>query len=281
MKPTSVIVIGAGLGGISAAARLASADFDVTVLEKNQQPGGRCGQFSRDGHRFDIGATLFLMPEVFSQTFADLGERMEDHLDLRRVDPTYRIRFEDGTKITLTGDMQTLQGQAEAIESGSFGGLIRYLDEGHRHYHGAMQNFVGRNFYSLADYFNPRNFPMLYQLKPLAKHYNNIGHYFDDPHLKAAFTFQNMYLGLSPFDAPATYSLLQYTELADGVWYPIGGLYRVVESLVKIAQDRGVRFMFGTPVEQILVDGHKAKGVRLADGRVLETGPEGSRAPGT
>jgi phytoene desaturase len=264
-RPTALI-IGAGLGGIATAAHLARSGYDVTVLEKNTTPGGRCGRLVRDGHRFDIGATLFLMPEVFRQTYAALGERMEDHLDLRRVDPTYKVHFQDGTRIALTGDLNSLQAQLEAIEPGSFGGLLRYLEEGHRHYHLALERFVGRNFYRAWDYFNPMNVKLIFDLKPLARHYANIGRYLHDPHLKAAFTFQNMYLGLSPFDAPATYSLLQYTELADGVWFPAGGLYRVVESLASIAEAQGVRFVYAAAVKQIEVEGNRATGVLLQDG---------------
>src|SRR5690348_9458097 len=102
--PTA-LVIGAGLGGIATAARLARAGFNIRVLEKQAAPGGRCSQFVRDGHRFDIGATLFLMPEVFAETYTALGERMEDHLELRRIDPTYQLRFEDGTRLALTSDL--------------------------------------------------------------------------------------------------------------------------------------------------------------------------------
>jgi phytoene desaturase len=266
----TALIIGAGLGGIAAAARLARNGYDVTVLEKNSTPGGRCGQLVRDGHRFDIGATLFLMPEVFAETYAALGERMEDHLDLRRIDPTYQIHFDDGTQLALSSDLNAMQSQLEAMEPGSFGGLLRYLDEGHTHYHLSLRRFIGRNFYSLLDYFSPQNLPLLYKLKPLVKHYDNIGNYFQHPKLKAAFTFQNMYLGLSPYDAPATYSLLQYTELADGVWFPIGGLYRVVESLVDIAEAYDVRFIYNSPVQRIVVDGRHATGVILEDGSHLK-----------
>jgi phytoene desaturase len=266
--PTA-LVIGAGIGGIATAARLARAGFKVSVLEKNEAPGGRCSQFTRDGHRFDIGATLFLMPEVFAETYTALGERMEDHLELRRIDPTYQIRFEDGTQLALTANLNALQAQVEAIEPGSFGGLLRYLVEGHQSYHLCLQRFVGRNFYNFLDYFSLQNLPLLFKLKALVKHYSNIGHYFQDPHLKAAFTFQNMYLGLSPFDAPATYSLLQYTELADGVWFPVGGIYRVIESLVSLAEAQGVHFLYNTPVKRIEVDGDRATGVVLQDGSFL------------
>jgi phytoene desaturase len=257
------------LGGIAAAARLARHGYAVSVLEKNATPGGRCGQMVRDGHRFDVGPTLFLMPEVFAQTYADLGARMEDHLDLRRIDPTYRIHFDDGTRLALTSDLLALQTQVEALESGSAEGLLRYLAEGGRHYRLALDRFVGRNFYSLLDYLSPQNLPLLLRMKALAKHYDNVGRYFDDPHLKAAFTFQNMYLGLSPYDAPATYSLLQYTELAGGVWFPLGGLYRVVESLAAIAEAQGVRFLYEAPVKQIEVERDHATGVILDDGARL------------
>ncbi len=265
-KP-SALIIGAGLGGIAAAGRLARSGYRVTVVEKQSTPGGRCSQFERDGHRFDIGPTLFLMPEVFAETYQALGENMQEQLDLRRIDPTYRIRFDDGVELSLTSDLNALQAQVEALEPGSFGGLIRYLSEGHTHYHLSLQRFVGRNFYNLAQYFSLSNLPLLFKLKALVKHYDNVGNYFADPHLKAAFTFQNMYLGLSPYDAPATYSLLQYTELADGVWFPMGGLYRVIESLASIAEANGVQFLYGSEVEKIEVEGKRASGILLKDGR--------------
>ena len=267
--PTA-LVIGAGIGGIATAARLACRGYQVIVVEKNGKPGGRCDQLVRDGHRFDIGPTLFLMPEIFVETYAALGERMEDQLDLRRIDPTYRIRFDDDTELALTSDLNAMREQIEAIEPGSLGGLLRYLAEGGLHYHVSLERFVGRNFYGLLDYFSLQNLPLLFQLKALKKHYDNVGNYFRHPHLKAAFTFQNMYLGISPYDALATYSLIQYTELANGVWFPTGGLYRVIETLEKIAQARGVQFLYHTPVKQIQVESNRATSVLLQDGSRLD-----------
>jgi phytoene desaturase len=265
-QPTA-LVIGAGIGGIATAGRLARSGYRVTVLEKNSQPGGRCDQIVQDGHRFDVGPTLFLMPEVFAETYAALGEAMSDHLDLQRIDPTYRVRFDDGLELALTANMNAMQEQLEAIEPGSFSGFLRYMVEGNQHYRMSLERFVGRNFYNLAEYFSPANLPLLFKLKALVKHYRNVGNYFRDPRLKAAFTFQNMYLGLSPYDAPATYSLLQYTELADGVWFPMGGMYRVIESLVQIAERLGVQFVYNAPAAEIVISNNRATGVRLADGR--------------
>src|SRR5512136_2046135 len=266
----SAIVIGAGIGGIATAGRLARNGYDVTVVEKNAQPGGRCGQLVKDGHRFDVGPTLFLMPEVFEETYAALGEKMSDHLTVRRIDPTYTVRFDDGTSLALTSNIGVMQDQLEAIEPGAFGGFLRYLSEGQQNYRLSLRKFVGRNFDNYFQYFSLSNLPLLFKLKALVKHYDNIGHYFKNPRLKAAFTFQNMYLGLSPYDAPATYSLLQYTELAEGIWFPMGGMYRIVETLTAIAERNGVRFIYNAPVERIAHDGKRATAVVLEDGRKLE-----------
>lgn len=266
--PSKAIVIGAGLGGIAVAGRLARLGYQVDVYEKAATPGGRVAVIEKDGYRFDVGPTLFLMPAVFAETYAALGESMERHLDLERVDPTYRIHFHDGSHLDLTSDLVQMRDRLEALEPGSFSAYMRFLAEGYRHYHLALQKFVGRNFYSLFEFLSPANLPLLFQMKALIKHASNTGRYFRDPRLRAAFTFQNMYLGLSPFDAPATYSLLQYTELAEGVWFPRGGLFRVIESLVGVAQRLGVRFHYNTPVQSIEVSANRAEGVRLADGEL-------------
>src|SRR5512144_3156998 len=265
-KPTA-LVIGAGIGGIATAARLAKNGYDVTVLEKESTPGGRANQIVRDGHRFDIGPTLFLMPEIWEETFAVLGEKMSDHLELRRIDPTYKIHFDDGLQLELTSDIGKMQAQLEKIEKAAFTGFLNYLTEGNKHYKLSLEKFVGRNFYSLFDYFSPANLPLLFQLKALRKHYANVSKYFHDERLKAAFTFQNMYLGLSPYEAPATYSLLQYTELAEGVWYPIGGMYAAIQALVKIAEKLGVKFIYNAEVKKMKEERGRIKSAITEDGR--------------
>lgn len=266
MKPTA-LVIGAGIGGIATAARLAKNGYDVTVLEKEATPGGRCNQIVHDGHRFDIGPTLFLMPEVWEETFASLGEKMSDHLDLRRIDPTYKVHFDDGLRLELTSDIGKMQTQLEAVDKSAFTGFLGYIAEGSKHYKISLDKFVGRNFFNIFEYFSLKNLPLIFNLKALQKHYTNTSRFFKDERLKAAFTFQNMYLGLSPYDAPATYSLLQYTELAEGVWYPMGGMYAGIQSLVKVAEKLGVKFVYNSPVKKINVGKTKVESVIAADGK--------------
>ena len=270
MKSKSVIVIGAGIGGIVAATHLAKKGIKVTVVEKNSHAGGRCDRISRDGHHFDTGPTLLVMPLLYESEFQALGTSMREMLDLQRVDPTYHLAFDDGSHLALTSDMKSMQEQLEKFEPGSFDGLLRYMTEGHRHYTLGIDRLVNRDFRKASDFFSLRNVPLLYQVKPLANHYRNMSAYFDDPRLKSAFTFQDVYMGLSPFEAPATFSMMPYTELAHGVWYPRGGMYSVIEALMKLAQDAGVDFLFDTSVERVDVNASHAHGVVLDDGRHLK-----------
>lgn len=269
MTNPMALVIGAGMGGIATAARLARHGYQVTVVEKGERAGGRCDRLVKDGHHFDTGPTLFLMPELYARTFADLGERMEDHLDLRRIDPTYQVIFDDGLTLALTSDLSAMQAQLEAIETGSFGGLLRYLEEGHRHYELGLPNLVQRSFRNVFEFCSLKNFLLLFRLKLLVKHYANVGRYFKDRRLKAAFTFQDIYMSLNPYEAPATYSLFQYAELVRGIWFPMGGMARVVEALTAIAEKNGVRFIYNAPVERIDVNGWQVTGVTLAGGQEI------------
>lgn len=266
----SAIVIGAGVGGITAAAQLARKGFKVTVVEKCDQPGGRCGYFEKDGHRFDTGPTLYLMPEMYSQAFASLGERVEDHLDLVRVDPTYRVHFDDGSCLNLTSDLLAMRDQLEAFELGSFEAYLHYLSEGRQNYDLAIPNFAQRNFNSAGEFFNLRNLILALRVKALKKHYSNVASYFQDQRLRQAFTFQDMYVGLNPYNAPAMFSFLQYSELVEGVWFPKFGMYSLVDALMKISSKWGVDFHFDSAVEEIEIDDDRAKGVILSDGRRLE-----------
>ena len=269
MNTKSVIVIGAGIGGITAAIHLAKHGVHVTVVEKNSHPGGRCDRFSREGHHFDTGPTLLVMPLLYDAEFNSLGTSLRERLDLRRVDPTYNLVFDDGSQLALTSDLKRLQEQLDSIQTGSFQGFLRYLTEGERHYQLALEKLVNRNFLKASDFFNFQNLALTFRLKALVNHYRNMSSYFDDPRLKTAFTFQDVYMGLSPFEAPATFSLMPYTELTHGVWYPKGGMYAVVETLIDLARTLGVEFAFNKSVERIDTNSSRVTAVILADGSHL------------
>ena len=264
-----VLVVGAGIGGIATAARLAHHGYRVKVFEKNERPGGRCDQMTLQDYRFDTGPTLFLMPELYAETYTALGERMEDQLDLRRIDPTYHLFFQDNSQLQLTSDLHGMMAQVEAIEPGSYERMLHYLGEGRRFYELSMHNLIDRDFRSLPEFINPQMIMLFLRLKALTQHAGYARRYFKTPKLQMAFTFQDMYMGLSPYESPATYSLMQYTELSDGLYYPIGGMYRIAKTLTGIAEKLGVEFVYNAPVSKILVGGGRATGLELADGQTM------------
>ncbi|EPQ25729.1 uncharacterized protein PFL1_06723 [Pseudozyma flocculosa PF-1] len=280
-RQKSVIVIGAGAGGTALAARLGRRGYKVTVVEKNDYGGGRCSLIHHDGHRWDQGPSLYLMPEIFEAAFADLGQDIKDHLELHQCNPAYRIHFADGEKLQLSSNLSQMGDMLAKFESRAgndkpLGSFLDFLREAGENYEESIQHVLTKDWSAWWAFFRPELFPMLWKTKGLriyATLYDRASKYFKSKHVRRAMTFSAMYMGMSPFDAPATYSLLQYAEYAKGIWYPIGGFYKVVEAFERIARDRfGAEFRYNASVKRIVTDraGRRATGVELDDGEVLE-----------
>jgi len=263
-----VVVIGAGVGGLAAACRLAHQGFEVEVHEKSGQPGGRCGRLSASGFNWDTGPTLLLMPEVLRETFEAVGRKLEDYLELTPCDPNYRIHFRDGSQVTFSTDLLKMKAELEAIEPGSFGRYLAFLRMGERQYRTSLDRFVGRNFDSPLQMFTPANLKEVVAIRAHRKMYPEVARHFRDDRLRAALTFQTMYLGISPYQSPAVYGLLPYTELALGIWFPKGGMYAIPLALARLAQELGVRMHYRSTVTQVCAEHGKATGVELASGEV-------------
>lgn len=264
-----LVVVGAGVGGLAAAARLAREGFDVQVFEKTDGPGGRCNQLRVDGFRWDIGPTIVLMPEVFEETFRALGRRIEDYLTLLRCDPNYRVHYRDGSDITFTSELCTMGRELERVEPGSFQRYLAFMAQGRAQYRTSLDHLVGRNYAGITDYFSPGVLAKIFKVRAHRRMYSDVSRYFQDDRLRAAMTFQTMYLGVSPYQSPAVYGLLPFTELGVGIWFPRGGLYAIPLALERLAREEGVRFHYGTPVERILTEGGRTTGVRLHGGEVV------------
>lgn len=265
---------GAGVGGVSTAARLAKAGFKVTVLEKNDFTGGRCSLIHSNGYRFDQGPSLLLLPHLFHRTFAELDTSLaQEGVELRKCEPNYRIWFGDGESFELSSDLAVMKREIERWEGPE--GYTRYLAflrESGRHYDLSVTHVLLKNFTSLASMLRPSFLRHLLVLHPFESIWTRASKYFWTERLRRVFTFGSMYMGMSPFEAPGTYSLLQYTELAEGIWYPVGGFHRVVQALVEVGERLGVEYRLSTAVEKIVLseDGRRAVGVRTEGGEVLE-----------
>lgn len=264
------VVIGAGVGGLATAIRLRSAGLEVHILEKNAQPGGRCGLLELDGFRFDIGPTIVLLKPVFEELFASAGRKLSDYLDFVACDPNYRIHFADGESVRFSANLREMQRELERLEPGSFGGYLRYLEHGRRAMQASLSRFVTKNFDSVTQFATPGNLAEVLRTGAHRNLWGLTGRHFRDERLRIALSFQTMYLGISPHQAPGIYSLLPYTELAEGIWFPKGGVYAIPLALEKLARELGVTFEYGANVQRIVTEGRRATGVRLADGSVRE-----------
>lgn len=194
-------------------------------------------------------------------------------MQLLKCDPNYNIWFGDGERVLLSSDLATMKEQVERWEGkDGYERYLAFLQESHKHYELSVTHVLLRNFETLAAMLRWSFLQHLLALHPFESIWTRASKYFWTERLRRVFTFGSMYMGMSPFDAPGTYSLLQYTELAEGIWYPVGGFHRVVEALVEVGKRLGVEYRLGTGVEAILLenDGAKAKGVRLESGEVLE-----------
>ena len=243
-----VLVVGAGLGGLAAAVRLAAKGYRVRVLERHATPGGRCGLWESEGFQFDTGPTLLLMTDYLRKVFDDAGRRLEDYLDLRQLDPNYRVYYADGTSLEVTSRINRMLEGVERIEPGVGPRFLRFLAETAKLYAIGLAAFVDRNVHRRRDFFNVKNGLLLLRARAMERLQKMVGRYFKDERLQQAFSFQSLYLGLSPYESPAIYSLLPYTEVAGGLYFPMGGMHAIPRALARLAGNSGVDIEYGVEV---------------------------------
>lgn len=267
----SAAIIGAGIGGIATAIYLAKKGYEVSVYEKNSAPGGRCGQLIRDGHRFDLGATMLMMPDIYREVFGSLGIQLFENNDIKPLKDLYRIYFDNNDILTFTRDKEIMKAQLEKIEPGSYAKSQKYVTDGYEIFQIGMHKLIGRNFDNIFQFANFRNLVMLIKLKTYISNWKYVKKFFHDSHLRMAYTFQNIYVGQSPFNSPALFSMVPAAELTEGSFFPEGGMYTIVEKLLSAARSSGVQFHFHQPVKQIIIKGNKADGILLEDGSEIHS----------
>jgi phytoene desaturase len=265
----AAVIIGAGIGGIATSIYLAKKGYSVSVFEKNSAPGGRCGQLIREGHRFDLGATMLMMPAIYREIFESLGIPLFENTDIKPLDNLYKIYFDNNDVIAFSSDKEKMRNQLEKIEPGSYAKSQKYVEDGYEIFQIGMNKLIGRNFDNIFQFANFRNIAMLIKLKTYISNWKYVKKFFNDTHLRMAYTFQNIYVGQSPFNSPALFSMVPAAELTEGSFFPKGGMYTIVEKLLAEAKSSGVSFSYNKPVRKINVFGKKAESIVLEDGSVL------------
>lgn len=252
------------MGGLAAAIRLGAMGFGVDLFEKNAALGGRMNRLQAAGFTFDTGPSLLLMTDTYRELFRFAGRDLDDYVRLIPLNAEYRVNFGDGDSLTIHRFLPELINELERIEPGVTPRFYRFLEDASYKYRLGRSEFVERDFDTAGEFFGPRNLRLLLKTRAVSDYYRSVSRFFETDNLRQAFSLQTMYLGLSPFRAPAVYSLLPYTELAeDGLWFPEGGMYSLIEAMERLARELGVRVHTESPVEEVLVSGGKARGVRV------------------
>jgi phytoene desaturase len=269
-----VVVVGAGLGGLSAAAHLRGRGHDVLVVERGAVPGGRNGLLELGGYRFDTGPTVFTMPELLRSAFQAMGAEMDDFVRLKPVDPMYRATYHDGSELRIWHGRERMQreireviGPDAAVQFGRFADWLRQLHDVE------VPNFIDTNFDSVLDLARPFAPALrLVRLGGFGKLGRRVASYFDDHRLQKIFSFQSMYAGLAPYEALALYCVITYMDSIEGVYFPEGGMHAVPVGLANAIEKAGGEIRYGVEVDRIVLAEGSSGRVR----GIHVTGPDGN-----
>ncbi len=261
---STISVIGSGFSGLSAATYLASAGYDVHVFEKNSQPGGRARQLkTNSGYTFDMGPSWYWMPDVFEKYFGDFGHQVSDFYTLKRLDPAFDVVFGKNDTTHIPDRYTDLRELFEEIEPGSAKRLDQFMEEAEYKYKTGMESLVYKPGISLSEFADIELMKGVFRLQVFSSFAKHIRNYFAHPKLIALMEFPILFLGAMPENTPALYSLMNYAGLKLGTHYPEGGFGSVIQSMVQLAQMKGVTFHFDANVESIEIENNEAKGIRV------------------
>ncbi|MEJ8801714.1 phytoene desaturase family protein [Pontibacter sp. H249] len=266
MSVTKVIVIGSGFSGLSAATTMADMGYEVTVLEKNDTPGGRARSFTTDGFTFDMGPSWYWMPDVFESYFNRFGKSAADYYNLKRLDPSYTVIFGEEDFVDIPATMPEMHKLFESMEKGSAEQLDKFLEQAAYKYEVGINQLVYKPGRSVTEFMNPRLLLDVLRMDVFQSFYKHIRRYFKNERILKLMEFPVLFLGALPQNTPALYSLMNYADIKLGTWYPMGGMHKIVEGMVQLAVEKGVKFEFGQDVQQIEVVNGKATHVVTVSG---------------
>ncbi|MGB3801343.1 MAG: phytoene desaturase family protein, partial [Lewinella sp.] len=265
MKSTATIV-GAGFAGLSAAAYLAKAGYQVQLLEKNSGLGGRARQFQAEGFTFDMGPSWYWMPEIFEQFFNAFGHSASDYYELVRLDPSYEVVFGVEDRVEIPASTAELFELFERLEPGSSANLRKFLKEAEYKYRVGINEFVHKPGHSILDFADLRVVKSAFRLQMLTDMASYVRKLFKHPQLIQLLEFPVLFLGATPANTPALYSLMNYADLELGTWYPLGGMHKIIEGMAAVAREQGVEIVSGAAVTEVVTSGGKVTEVVTEDG---------------
>lgn len=263
-----IVVIGSGFSGLASATTLANAGHQVVLLEKNSTPGGRARQFKAEGYTFDMGPSWYWMPEVFEQYFDKFGKSVSDYYTLKRLDPSYTVCFGEDDFVDIPASFSELLSLFESLEKGSAKKLESFLEEAAYKYKVGMDEYVWKPSLSITEFFDMKVIKSAFKLQMFSSISKQIRSLFTNPKIIELLEFPVLFLGATPQDTPALYSLMNYADLKLGTWYPEGGMYKIIEGMVSLAHEKGVQFHYNHEVTSINIENKNVYSVSTNKGDI-------------
>lgn len=269
MNQKHAVVIGSGFAGISAATHLAENGFKVTVIEKNESPGGRARKFEHEGFVFDMGPSWYWMPDVFENYFAAFGKTPADYYDLIRLDPSYSVVFGENEVIDIPANLEEFKCLLEEIEPGAAVQLDKFLEQAAYKYQVGIHDLVNKPSRSIFEFSSPgllRDVLKMDVFQSMSKH---VRKFFKSEKIIRLMEFPVLFLGETAENIPALYSLMNYADIALGTWYPKKGMHEIIKGMVTLAEEKGVNFLYNSEVEEIEIENGRARRIRLISGEKI------------
>lgn len=254
-----VLIIGAGFSGLSSACYLAKSGFDVTVIEKHPEVGGRARYMKDEGYLFDMGPSWYWLPDVFENFFKDFNKEVKDYYELRRLDPSYRVFFGVNDYVDMPAGLDALIKLFEDYEPGSGPKLLKFIKEAEYKYKVAVENLVLKPGLSFLELMDPKLIPGLFTCDLFGNIRNHIKKFIKNPRLRKILEFPVLFLGASPQNTPSLYSFMNYADLALGTWYPQGGMHQIAKAMKNLAKSLGVKFELKTELEAFEIEDQTIK----------------------
>lgn len=264
-----IIVIGAGVAGLSAALRLQKLGYEVTLYEKDRQVGGKMNQIKTAGFTFDLGPTIVMMPEIYREVFEFCGKDPDDYISMKKVDPMLKLYFNKEEPIEFSNDLIELTKTLENISPEDTQGYFAFLADIYQRYTIAKEAFITKSFRGFWDFYNPKSLWAGIRLRTFSDAYTSISKFVKDDRLRKSLAFQTLYIGVSPYQGPSLYTIIPMIELFYGVYFIEGGMYTLATSLARLFEELGGKIVYETSVDEILIDNKIAKGIRIGKEQVM------------
>ncbi len=270
MTKKHAVVIGAGFAGLSAATHLAANDFSVTLLEKNDSPGGRARKFESQGFIFDMGPSWYWMPDVFEDYFSHFGKKPSDYYELIRLDPSYAVIYGKDDVLDIPAKLDKFKAMLEQIEPGSAEQLGLFLEQAKYKYKVGMHDLVKKPSRSLLEFASLALMKDVMRMDIFQSMSSHVRKFFKSEKIIRLMEFPVLFLGETAENIPALYSLMNYADIALGTWYPKGGMHEIIKAMVELAEEKGVKIQYNAEVEEIEIERGEARSIRLVNGEKIK-----------